>query len=67
LPCARTRRMAKTFHLPCAVEKRTTNKTHGKVFITKLIFVLLLISPLQKHYSVLYISNLHMSRLIYYF
>jgi hypothetical protein len=75
LPCARTRRTAKTFFLLCAVEKRMTNisiwhtvrflTTQGKVFfLKKIIFVLLLISPLQKYYFVLNISNLYMSRLI---
>jgi hypothetical protein len=34
---------------------------HGKIFLKNLIFVLLLISALQKHYFVLYISNLCMT------
>jgi hypothetical protein len=31
-------------------------KAHGKVFFKKLVFVLLFISPIPKHYFVLYIS-----------
>jgi hypothetical protein len=61
LPCARTRRTTKTISLPCALWKRTANyffavrfpTAHGKVFCKKLNFVLLVISPLQKHYFVL--------------
>jgi hypothetical protein len=37
------------------------SKAHGKVFLKNLIFVLRFISPLQKHYFVLYISILYMS------
>jgi hypothetical protein len=37
-------------------------KAHDKVFLKILIFVLLFISPLQKHYFVLYMSILYMSR-----
>jgi hypothetical protein len=65
LPCARTRCTAKTFF--CRVFPSGWSvcfpTAHDKVIcFKKIIFALLLISPLLKHYFVLYISNVYMSR-----